>query len=365
MSDLVEIDPIDPLIVADPAPFVPPEQRPRKIRGLTRDEWMEYAIAFAAGIHLAALLRLLLDWDDLLGSALIALLTFVVMHYAIVRERTSPDVAIDKTVTTVMWTVGLVVVAALTWMIAFVVERGITLLTWGFLTEDLSTTAGLDTGGGALHALIGTAEQVAIATAVVVPIAILTAVYLHEIQGKMAGFIRFVVDSLSGVPSIVAGLLIITMWPGYAGVKASIALAVLTLPIVTRASEEILRTVPDSLREASLALGAPQWKVVLRVVLPTARTGLATATILGVARMAGETAPVLLTALYSPTTNTNPMSGPQASLPTMVWDLIRVPNETQIERGWAAALLLVIIVLIAFATARWLSARADRRLGRR
>jgi phosphate transport system permease protein len=160
--------------------------------------------------------------------------------------------------------------------------------------------------------------------------------------------------------------LVITILPGsYAGYKASIALAILALPIVTRTSEEVLRTVPDGLREASLALGAPQWRVVGRVVLPTARAGLVTAMLLAVARMVGETAPVLLTAFVSSSTNANPFSGTQASLPTFVWDLIRVPDKIQNERGWAGALLLLVIVLSLFAAARFALARSERKLGRR
>ena len=140
---------------------------------------------------------------------------------------------------------------------------------------------------------------------------------------------------------------------------------ILALPLVTRTSEEVLRTVPDGLREASLALGAPQWRVVMRVVLPTARAGLVTAVLLAVARITGETAPVLLTAFTSATTNTNPFSGTQSSLPSFVYDLIRVPNQTQNDRAWAGALLLLIIVLIAFAAARITLARSERKLGRR
>jgi phosphate transport system permease protein len=204
-----------------------------------------------------------------------------------------------------------------------------------------------------------------LATIVVVPIAVLTAVYLHELQGRMAGFIRFIINSLAGLPSIVAGLLIFTLWPGYAGIKASAALSILALPIVTRTAEEVLMTVPDGLREASLALGAPQWRVVLRVVLPTAKAGLVTATLLAVARMVGETAPVILTAGSSSNVNTNPLSGAQSSLPTFVWDLVRVANARQVERAWGGALVLLIIVLIAFAAARFTLARSERKLGRR
>ena len=357
----------DPLILDEPVQLVVPVSAPRfrKVRGLTREEFAEYAIALAAGVHLAVLLRYLLDWDDIKGSAIIGLLVFIGSHYMIVRERSSPDVAIDKAVTTVMWTVGALVVGLLGWMLGYVSIQGIRKLRFGFLTADLSTVGALDEGGGAKHAIIGSLEQVGLTTLFVVPVAILTAVYLHEIKGRMSGVIRFVIDALAGLPSIVAGLLIITILPGYAGYKASLALFILALPLVTRTSEEVLRTVPDGLREASLALGAPQWRVVMRVVLPTARAGLVTAVLLAVARITGETAPVLLTAFTSATTNTNPFSGTQSSLPSFVYDLIRVPNQTQNDRAWAGALLLLIIVLIAFAAARITLARSERKLGRR
>ena len=120
---------------------------------------------------------------------------------------------------------------------------------------------------------------------------------------------------------------------------------------------------PDSLREGSLALGAPQWKVITRVVLPTARAGLLTASILAVARSIGETAPAILTAFGSSVTNTNPFHGPQASLPLMVWDLIRQPNQVQIDRAWTALLILVLFVLVAFTLARWVGSRSDKKLG--
>jgi phosphate transport system permease protein len=358
----------DPLVLDEPVELIPAPAGPprfRKVRGLTREELAEYAIALAAGVHLAVLLRYVLDWNDIKGTAIIALLVFIGVHYAIVRERSSADVAIDKAVTTVMWTVGTLVVALLGWMISYVAIQGIRKLRFGFLTADLSTVGALDEGGGAQHAIIGSIQQVGLTTLFVVPVAVLTAVYLHEIKGRMSGVIRFVIDALAGLPSIVAGLLVITIFPGYAGYKASMALFILALPLVTRTSEEVLRTVPDGLREASLALGAPQWRVVMRVVLPTARAGLVTAILLAVARITGETAPVLLTAFTSATTNSNPFSGTQSSLPSFVYDLIRVPNKTQNDRAWAGALLLLIVVLVAFAAARITLARSERKLGRR
>lgn len=362
-AEIIETEPGDFEIVYPVSPSRPPF---RKVRGLRREEWAEYAIAFASGVHLALLVRYILDWDDVVGTAAVALIAGVALHYAIVRRRSSAEVAIDKAMTTVMWTVGVLVLSLLAWMIAFVTVKGVKRLRWSFLTQDLKTVSALDQGGGAFHALVGSVEQVALASVIVVPVSVLTAVYLHEIRGRMSVVIRFIVDMLSGLPSIVAGLLVITIFPGYAGYKASIALAILALPIVTRTSEEVLRTVPDGLREASLALGAPQWRVVGRIVLPTARAGLVTAFLLAVARMVGETAPVLLTAFLNTKTVTDPFARkPQASLPTFIYDLILVPDKVQNERAWAGALLLLIIVVAFFGAARYALARSERRLGRR
>ena len=269
--------------------------------------------------------------------------------------------------TVLIWSSGLIVSSVLVWMIAKLVIEGLPALTSGFFTEDMSKVGPLSPGGGVKHALIGTIEQVGLATAVVVPVAVLTAVYLNEINGRLALPARFVIDAMSGLPSIVAGLLVYTVWVsghGFSGVAGAAALAVLMLPTVTRASEEILRTIPDHLREGALALGAPQWRVTVKVVIPTALAGLVTAVILGVARAVGETAPMLLTAFGADTTNTNPFSGPQSDLPLFIWKLIRLPNETQISRGWTGALVLVLLVLVLFVTARFLASRSQKKLGR-
>jgi phosphate transport system permease protein len=253
-------------------------------------------------------------------------------------------------------------------LVAYVFAKGLPQLNWDFFTEDMSSVSALDEGGGVYHALIGTVQQVGLATLAAVPAAILTAIYLHEIKGRAAPVIRFFVDAMSGLPSIVAGLLVYTIWilrfdNGYSGMAAAAALTILMLPTVTRTAEEILRTIPDTLREASLALGAPQWRVVLRVVLPTASSGLITAAILGVARAVGETAPLLLTANYTASTNTNPFSGAQASLPMFVYQLVKQPNQTQIDRAWGGALVLLIIVLVLFVLARFIGGRGQRKRG--
>jgi phosphate transport system permease protein len=252
-------------------------------------------------------------------------------------------------------------------MLVYLVAQGLKRLSWSFFTEDLSRVGPLNPGGGARHAIIGTFMQVGLATLVVVPIAVLTAVYLHEVNGRLAKPVRFIVDAMAGLPSIVAGLLVFTIWVdgrGFSGVAGSAALVILMLPTVTRTSEEILRTIPDPLREGALALGAPQWRVVRKVVLPTALAGLVTAAILGVARAIGETAPMLLTAFGTDSTNTNPASAPQSDLPLFVWKLIRQPNATQNERGWTGLLILVLMVLVLFVTARFITSRGQRKLGR-
>jgi phosphate transport system permease protein len=346
----------------------PDYDEPRSTRQITSAVLTEFLIAAAAGIGVSLMLRLVLDWGGILGTVVWAYMVFVGALYVLVRDRETAEVATDRLVTTFMWTAGVVVIATLGWMLAFLFVHGVKKLRPGFFTQDLSKVSALDEGGGAKHAIIGTLEQVGLAAAAVVPIGIMTAVYLNEIRGRMTKPIRFIVDAMSGLPSIVAGLLVFTVWVngrGFSGAACSAALFVLMLPTQTRASEEILRTVPDSLREGSLALGAPQWKVITRVVLPTARAGLLTASILAVARSIGETAPAILTAFGSSVTNTNPFHGPQASLPLMVWDLIRQPNQVQIDRAWTALLILVLFVLIAFTLARWVGSRGDKKLGRR
>ena len=282
------------------------------------------------------------------------------------RDRSDAEAAFDRVVTVLVWSAALLIVFVLGWMMWTVVSKGIGLLSWDFLTNDLSTTGPLTPGGGAAHAIVGTVEQVGIATVIVIPLGIMTAVYLHEIRGRIAKPIRFIVDAMSGLPSIVAGLLIYSIWVtghGYSGAAGSAALVVLMLPTMTRATEEILRTVPDSLREGAFALGAPQWRLVQRVVLPTALAGIVTASLLAVARAIGETAPMLFTAFGSDSMNLNPFQGPQADLPLFVFKLIFLPNQTQIDRAWTGALILVLLVLVLFVSARLVARRGLKRLG--
>jgi phosphate transport system permease protein len=242
-----------------------------------------------------------------------------------------------------------------------------------FLTADMSQAGGSNpvTAVGAGAAILGTLEQVGIATLLTVPLGILTATYLVESRSVLARVVRNVVDAMTGTPSIIAGIFLYVIWVlphgvnGKTGVTAALALSVLMLPLITRAALEVIRIVPGSLREAALALGAPQWRVVLRVVLPTARVGLITAAILGVARTAGETAEVLFTAGGNSHYNLNPVHGFQDDLPLRIFELIGQPSVNAIREAWGIAFVLVAVVLGLFVAARFVGSAGTGGLSRR
>ena len=342
---------------------------PRRVERFARQNLRDLAVAVIAGAAGAGLLRTVLGWHGYLGTVIWWYLLFLGVYFLLQRDSASPEAGIDRVVTVLIWSAGVAVVGVLGWMVAFVVVKGLRRLSAGFFVNDMSRVGPLNGGGGVRAAIVGSVEQVGLATLVVVPLAILTAVYLHEIKGRTAGVVRFAVNALAGLPSIVAGLLIYAAWVttghGFSGLAGAMALAVLMLPFVTRTSEEILRTVPDPLREASLALGAPQWRMVKRIVLPTAMAGLITAAILGVALGVGETAPLLLTTSYSSYTVTDPFHGPQSSLASFVYTYILEPNSVQNQRGYTALLVLVLLVLVLFVVARLIGGRSQRKLGRR
>jgi phosphate transport system permease protein len=248
-------------------------------------------------------------------------------------------------------------------VLSYTVGRGVKSLDLGFLSHSMFRVRPSAAGGGAFHAIIGTVEQVTIATVIAVPIGLLVAVYVVEYgRGRLANGVRFIVDVLSGLPSIVAGLFVYAFWvlglnQGFSGLAASLALTILMLPIIIRSTEEMLRLVPNSLREAGLALGIARWRIVLRIVIPSALAGITTGIMLGIARATGETAPVLLTAFALSKTNMNPFHGAQTSLPTFIFDQAQSAYDVAIDRAWAAALTLIIIVLLLNITARLLTRR--------
>lgn len=235
-----------------------------------------------------------------------------------------------------------------------------------FFVGDMRTTIPDDelNLGGAGHAIVGSLMMVLNATIITLPLGILSGVYLTEVRGRLTFLVRFVVQSMSGVPSIVAGLFIYTTFVkftnSFSGMAGSFALAVLMLPTVARTAEEVLKLVPDDLRSASYALGARQWRTSLLIVLPTVRSGLTTAAILGVARVIGETAPLLLTSLSNNSYVFNPLGGPVSSLPVYVFGQLQIGAELAVDRAWTGALVLMLLVLILFTTARFLGGK-DRR----
>jgi phosphate transport system permease protein len=218
-----------------------------------------------------------------------------------------------------------------------------------------------------LHAVVGTLIQITIALAITIPLGIVTAVFLNEIGGKFAKFVRTIADAMTALPSIVAGLFVLSAFirtgvVPRSGFAASLAITVMMLPIVIRASDVVLRLVANNLREAALALGASKWRTVWHIVLPTARSGLVTAVILGTARGIGETSPVLLTSGISSVMNFNPFAGPMISLPLQVFDFVKSPEPTMIARGFGTAATLLLVVLVLFVLARALGGKAPGNL---
>jgi len=248
------------------------------------------------------------------------------------------------------------------------ISKGLKGINLAFLTQNMRDASLFDPvgKGGILHAIIGTLMLIAIAIVISVPMGILTALYLTEIKGRAAGLIQFLVQAMSGVPSVVAGLFIYAAIILNTPLRSSaflggLALTILMVPTVTRTAQEVLNLVPRDLREAGLAMGATQWKTVALVVVPAARSGLITATILGVARIAGETAPLLFTVGVFDSYNFNPFKGDQGSIPTVVWRGLMGGTPESIQRAWSAILVLLVVVLIMFVLARAFGSKSPKK----
>jgi phosphate transport system permease protein len=271
--------------------------------------------------------------------------------------------ALDRLVTCVVTTAFAVAMVPLVSLVWTVLSRGLKRLDGEFFNSSMLGVVGQ--GGGAYHAIFGTLVITAITTVVSVPIGLLTAIYLVEYgNGRLKRWITFLVDVMTGIPSIVAGLFAFALFalffgPGIRlGIMGSIALSVLMIPVMVRSSEEVLKLVPNELREAAYALGVPKWRTILKVVLPTAIAGLATAVTLAVARVVGETAPLLITVGIINGTNLDPFSGRMATLPVFAYYQLTQPGfppEYAIDRAWTAALLLIILVMALNVVARLIS----------
>jgi len=363
--------------------------RPRAIGGTGEGGAFPVLAAAAAAVGFTALLFYqLAPLSGALGLVVVGYLSFLVFYTVLVSYENPGPAVRAKVASVIVPSLGFVLLAALVLVVGYVLIRGWeSLKHLNFVTQDMSFAGPLDplTVGGIVHAAIGTLEQIAICLAITIPAGIICAVFLSEFPGTFSRFVRTIVEAMTALPSIVAGLFVylsyILIWghwvethlserlqwlaPGKSGFAASLALSIMTLPIIVRAADVVLRLVPGHLREASYALGASHWRTVWQVVLPTARSGLATAVILGTARGIGETSPVLLTAGFAASVNLNPFSGPQVSLPLFTFDSVKSPEPSMVARGFGAGAALMLLVLLLFVLARVLGGRGPGNLSKR
>jgi phosphate transport system permease protein len=264
------------------------------------------------------------------------------------------------------WMIGslLVAVVPLVVIVVYVVSRGAGIISWSFLTQNLPIIS-LSTKGGIAPAIVGTVVITAVAAAMAIPLGVLAAIYLNE-YGKtkpIANVIRFLADVMSGVPSIVMGLFIAAIWVsgglhrGYSGLAGSLALACLMLPIVIRSSEEMLKLVPNDLRQASDALGARRWRTIVSVALPAALPGMVSGAMLAIARAAGETAPLLFAIGVTTKINSNAFKGTNTALSQEIWFNAQSSFNAAHDRAWGAALTLIAIVFVCTVIARVIASR--------
>ena len=270
----------------------------------------------------------------------------------------------DRAFTSFLWACGALALLPLVFITAYVVAKGFAALNINFFTKEPAVPG--QPGGGIVQSFIGTGIIMAMAIGFSVPLGVLAAVYLSEYgRGKLASAVRFVAEILLSTPSIVAGAfiwaLVVVTLGNFSAFAGAVALTVLMWPIIARATEEILRLVPTDLREGALALGLPRWKVILRVVIPTAGSGIFTAIMLAVARGMGETAPILLTALGNEFINTNPLQ-PTDAVPLRIYKYARTPVLSQHTIAWGGAIVLLAAVLLLSITARVLANRQQRRV---
>ncbi len=351
-----------------PSPRPPSSSAPVRGQSLQRPRLPRWAPALVAvgAVAGAALLGLLLGWG-LLTTGFVALLLFVVLMpvWSLVVENRRA--AVDRLMTSLVWSAFLVALVPLLSLIWTVVSKGAPQVNTIFLTysqfrTDLSQPVGI------YHALVGTLLITLGATAIAVPIGIFTAIYIVEYgeKGRLARSITFLVDVMTGIPSIVAGLFAFALWillfgpSARAGLGGSIALAILMIPIVVRSTEEMLRLVPDDLREASYALGVPKWRTIAKVVLPTALGGIVTGVTLAIARVVGETAPLLLIAGLTTRTNFNLFDGRMTTLPVLIFTQNANPgipppgggDPPGIGMAWGGAFVLIVIVMLLNLVAR-------------
>src|SRR5215475_9708537 len=350
------------------------EQSRRRLGVLRTSDYLAFLGALAAACTMTGLLwTQFAPFTGILGYIITAWCLWVLIYGVLVSFDENRPTVRDRVAILVVYSLGLVVLAALLWVIIYTIFKGWKALVHvNFYTQDMSSTGPLDplTKGGIFHAILGTLITVGVALAIAMPLGILGGIFLHEVPGPFSRFVRTVVDAMTALPDVVAGLfiyatLILILGMGFCGFAAGTALAITALPIIMRTTDVVLRLVPGSLTEASYALGSGHWRTVRSVVLPTARSGLATAVILGAARAVGETAPVLLTAGATAAVNTDPFHGPMMSLPLFAYTSVQASEPNPIARGFGAAATLLILVLLLFVIARVIGGRGPGQLTKR
>lgn len=286
---------------------------------------------------------------------------FVALYWGVTTQLIDRFTATDRVTSVVMVTGALVVFGVVLFIVLWVTWKGARYLSWNLFVKDQKAFVPADPHVlhqiGVAHEIVGTFEEVGIAALIAVPVAVITAVFLNEVRGWGTKMVRTVITAMSGLPAILAGLFIYSVFvenhvTTYAGILASLALFILILPSVTRTTEEVLRIVPGGLREASLALGSSEFRTVWSVVLPTARSGMITASLLGIALAVGETAPLLFTSFGSSVMNWNPFKGAQGALPLGIFDNARQAQPVLIELAYVTAFILLALVAILFVLAR-------------
>ncbi|MFB9369442.1 phosphate ABC transporter permease PstA [Kitasatospora albolonga] len=352
-------------VVGRPDASAPP-QRPRRIAPRRASDHYAFWGSLAASVAMTALLfQRFAPFSGGFGFVICVWLGFLGL-YALLVSRDENGLAVrDRLASVVVHSIAALLLGVLVWVVGYVFLKGWDALSHtNFYTQDLSQAGPTDPldKGGALHAIVGTLIQITISLAITIPVGISCAVFMSEVPGRFSRLVRTLVEAMTALPSILAGLfiyavLVLALGFPRSGLAAGVALSVMMLPILIRATDVVLRLVPASLKEASYALGAGRWRTVWTVTLPSARSGLATAVILGAARGIGETSPVLLCSGYTKNLNPDPTSDPQASLPLMAFTLIKFPSQLHITRAFGAAAVLLGLVLLLFVVARTLGGR--------
>jgi phosphate transport system permease protein len=346
----------------------------RDLRTIPLDDKFNVLGAAAAGIAVATLLfGWLTPLTGFIGWLAISFIAFLGIYAVLASLRADRLAVSERIMTALFYSAGVILLGALVFVFGYTIVRGVpALINPNFFFESMKLAGPLDplSMGGIAHAIVGTLIQISIALVITIPLGITTAVFLNEVGGPFARFVRTISDAMTALPSIVAGLFvyaaIITLVTHQrSGFAASLAISVMMLPIIIRASDVVLRLVPHNLREASYALGTTRWRTVWNVVLPTSKSGLATAVILGTARGIGETSPVLLTSGVTAEMNVNPFEGPMISLPLQVFDFVKSPEPTMIARGFGAAATLILLVLTLFIIARLIGGKGAGQLSDR